>query len=204
MGAALVLFALVGRLLAQDWVLEAHVNFLNSRVILLLVPGTLLILVLRFCFSSRREPAQPRQPPSWPDRLGLPIASILLLISFVLLLTRDSGVLPPTRQLMAMEPSELRAFLGEHLSIGMSRPEVEKVLRYRIRRTWSMVNYEGREVMVHHGFSAPIARGDYYLSSRLAFEFATPLSADVITAKLLFNANHQLKDIVIRKWTDGP
>jgi len=201
---ALVLFALAGRLLAQDWVLEAHVDFFNSRVILLLIPGMLLYHVLRFCFSSGRKPAQPRQPPSWPDRLGLPIASTLLLASFVLLLTRDAGVLPPTRRLMAMQPDELRRLLGEHVSVGMSRSEVEQVLRYRIRRTWTMVNYESRQTMAHHGFSAPIARGDYYFYSHLAVEASSPLTANVITAKFLFDANHQLKDFAIRKWGDGP
>lgn len=103
-----------------------------------------------------------------------------------------------------MSEAALHSLVLSNAPIGMSQADVEKVLANSFHRKWQVIDYESRELMSHNGFSVPVSDGDYYLRSDLAVVNRNLLCSDVVTACFLFGPSHQLKDIAIQKWSDGP
>ena len=121
----------------------------------------------------------------------------------VALIGCSRSVLPPDHTLMSTSEAALRGIVLSNAPIGMSQPDVERVLANSFRRQWQVIDYESKELVSQRGFSAPVSSGDYYLMSDLAVVRRGVASSDVITVYFLFGSSHQLKDISIKKWTDS-
>jgi hypothetical protein len=127
------------------------------------------------------------------------------LLAAVLLLTGCSpNVLPPSKVMLSLNEAELRGIVLTNIPIGMSRHDVEKALKHRFHSKWRVVNYEARGLAAARGFTVPVAGGDYYLDSDLAAVPTGPMTSDVASCYFLFSPNHTLKDVAVRKWSDGP
>ncbi len=126
----------------------------------------------------------------------------LLLIALLFLVGCGRSVLPSERAMTKLSESELRSMVLTNTPVGMHRADVEKALRRSFHREWHVVDYESAEAMSGR-FTVPVFNNDYYFRSDFATVLRNLYSSDVITVYLLFGPTHQLKDVVVKKWTDS-
>jgi hypothetical protein len=127
-----------------------------------------------------------------------------LLAGVLLFAGCSPNVLPPSKVVLGLSEAELRGIVLTNTPIGVSRHDVEKALKHRFHSKWRVVDYEARGLVAARGFTVPVAGGDYYLDSDLAVVPSGPMTSDVASCYFLFSPNHTLKDVVVRKWSDGP
>ena len=131
--------------------------------------------------------------------------NLVRLMAVALLLAGCSkSVLPPDKVILSSTEAELRAIVLTNAPIGMSRSGVERALKHKLHRQWVVVDYEARSLVAARGFTVPVNGGDYYFRTDLAAVPTDPLCSDVATVFFLFSRNHQLKDVAVSKWSDGP
>jgi hypothetical protein len=138
------------------------------------------------------------------SRITVRMKLLLVIVPFLLFVGCGRSVLPPDQAIMSLSEAELRSLVLAKTPIGMSRSGVEKVLAHTFRRQWHVVDYQVRDLVSKRGFTVPVNGGDYYFYSDFAAIPETKVTSDVVTVYFLFSPTHQLKDVAVTKWGDGP